>query len=204
MKFVFIDEYHSPPPQNPYTAAVASVWDDSALAPFRSKFIEIIGKAINKEPHQVNAFPTIHGSDMAREYDDDIKFLCFETIAKLSTNFNVKFYHLGYYHHIPLIEKFDVLMLSINQLCDIITSSASDELVFIYELNIAKHKAISGGYNDWQTHYYRQVVGEKNLSIRNSENIIGRYYCDKKNYHMAATDTAWLRAKSESTRADTS
>jgi hypothetical protein len=34
------------------------------------------------------------------------------------------------------------------------------------------------------------VIGEKNLSVKNSGNILGRYYCDKMNYHMAVTDTA--------------
>jgi hypothetical protein len=128
---------------------------------------------------------------MVKEYDDNVKLFCFETIAQLSQKFGVDFYYLGYFDHIPLLTcKIDLLMLSINQLCDLLTSTVFDELVFVYELNLGKHKVISQNYNDWHTHYLRAMLGEKNLSIKNSGNILGRYYCDKMNYHMAVTDTA--------------
>jgi hypothetical protein len=165
----------------------------------RSAFIEVIGHAINPDPGRINSFPTIHAAEMAKEYDDDIKLLSFETISDLSKRFDVGFYYLGYFHHIPLISKFDLLVLSVNQLCDLLTSTISDELVFVYELNLGKHKTISQAYNDWQTHYYSEMIGEKNLGVKNSGKILGRYYCDKMNYHMAVTDTASyvrnLRAK---------
>jgi hypothetical protein len=63
MKFVFIDEYHSSPKGNPYTAAIASIWKEEILAPFRSEFVRTIGNAINTEPHRINPFPIIHASD---------------------------------------------------------------------------------------------------------------------------------------------
>jgi hypothetical protein len=151
MKFAFIDECYFSFRNKPYTAAVASLWEADALPSFRSAFIDTIGTAINCDPNQINAFPTIHAAEMAKEYDDDIKLLCFETIARLTQ---------------------------------------SDELVFVYELNLGKHKVVSQNYNDWHTHYYRSMIGEQNLSIKNSANILGRYYCDKMNYYMAVTDTA--------------
>jgi hypothetical protein len=76
----------------------------------------------------------------------------------------------------------------------LITSSESENLVFVYELNSGKHVQISRAYNDYQIHYLREIIGERNVSVKNSENIIGRYYCDKLNYHMAVTDAAcWVR-----------
>ena len=149
----------------------------------------------NTEPHRINPFPIIHASDMASGYDDEIKFLCFETIANLAQKFGVHFLYLGYFHRIPLlVSKIDLLVLSINQLCDLITSSESENLVFVYELNSGKHVQISRAYNDYQIHYLREIIGERNVSVKNSENIIGRYYCDKLNYHMAVTDAAcWVR-----------
>jgi hypothetical protein len=203
MKFAFIDECYFSIQNKPYTAAVASLWEANTLPCFRSDFIDAIRTAINPDPRQINAFPTIHAAEMTKEYDDNIKLLCFETIARLSQQFGVDFYYLGYFHHIPLLtSEIDLLMLSINQLCDLLTSTVSDELVFVYELNLGKHKVISQNYNDWHTHYYRAMVGEENLSIKNLGNILGRYYCDKLNYHMAITDTASyvrnLRMKADS------
>jgi len=172
MKFAFIDECYLSFQNKPYTAAVASLWEANALPSFRSAFIASIGSAINRDSSQINAFPTIHAAQMAKEYDDNIKLLCFETIARLSKQFGVDFYYVGYFHDIPLLtSEIDLLMLSINQLCDLLTSTISDELVFVYELNLGKHKVISQGYNDWHTRYYRAMVGEENLSIKNLGNI---------------------------------
>jgi hypothetical protein len=84
MKFAFIDECYFSFRNKPYTAAVASLWEADALPSFRSAFIDTIGTAINCDPNQINAFPTIHAAEMAKEYDDDIKLLCFETIARLT------------------------------------------------------------------------------------------------------------------------
>jgi hypothetical protein len=192
MKFVFIDECYSKVGNKPYTAAIASVWKDTSLAGFRSSFIKSIATAINCEPSRINPFPTIHAAEMAKEYRDGIKLLCFETIANLCKQFGVEFYYLGYFDHVPLlITPPDILTLAVTALCDSLTTSANDEeMVFVYELNLSKHSVISLSYNDWHTHYLREAIGENNLSIRNSGNVIGRYYCDKKNYHMATTDTA--------------
>ena len=87
MKFAFVDEYHSPLAPGAYTAAVASVWREAALAPFRAELIESISKAINPELGIVNALPTLHAADIAQEYNDDIKLFYFETIAQFNARF---------------------------------------------------------------------------------------------------------------------
>jgi hypothetical protein len=199
MRFVFIDEYHTPPntpKPKKYTSAIASVWEASCLARFRTEFIQVIAQAINKEPSHINRFPTIHANNMAPEYDYAIRLLCFKTIASLCRKFSVDFYHLGYFHHTPLVTSpLDHLELAVTQLCKLVTDTiSSEELVFVYELNPSKHRVISRSYNDWETHYLHETLGNQNLSVTNSANVIGRFYCDKKNYHMAATDTVlWLR-----------
>jgi hypothetical protein len=57
MRFVFIDEYHTPavtPKPKKYTSAIASVWEASSLAHFRSEFIQVVAYAIKKEPLNIN------------------------------------------------------------------------------------------------------------------------------------------------------
>src|SRR5215471_6493793 len=107
MRFVFIDEYHTPaetPKPKKYTSAIASVWEASSLAHFRSEFIQVISQGINKEPSHINRFPTIHARNMAPEYDDTIRLLCFRTICSLCKKFSVDFYRLGYFHRTPLVK----------------------------------------------------------------------------------------------------
>jgi hypothetical protein len=192
MRFVFVDECHSSIRNKQYTAAIASVWEGSALSAFRSEFIRTAAKAINQQPARINPFPTIHAAEMAKEYSDDIKLLCFRTIANLCLKSSVKFYHLGYFHKVPLVTSPpDPLALAVNQVCDLVTNATfNEELLFVYEINVSRQVVVSRLYNDYDTHYYREVIGEPNLSVANSSNVIGRFYCDKKNYHMAATDTA--------------
>jgi hypothetical protein len=203
MRFVFIDECHSSVGDKQYTAAIASVWEGSSLARFRSEFIRAVAQEINKEPSRINPFPTIHAAEMAKEYGDDVKLFCFKAIATLCKKFSIQFYHLGYFHHTPLVPNPpDLLGLSVNQLSNLLTDVIFDEeLVFVFELNISRQGVISRSYNDWETHYFREVLGEQNLSVVNSANVIGRFYCDKKNYHMAATDTA-LYVRNLKARAD--
>lgn len=157
------------------------------MVEFREDFIRIIASAINREAGVINRFPTIHATEMAREYGDDVKILCFRSIADLAKLSSVRFYYLGYFDHTPLIDKMNLLPLAINQTCAMLTDALSDRLVFVYELNMASHKAISQGYNDSYSHYLRAALGD---SLENTKNSVGRYYCDKFNFHMAVTDTA--------------
>jgi hypothetical protein len=127
---------------------------------------------------------------MAKEYGDDIKLLCFETISTLSRKFGVRFCRVGYFYHAPFLDNFDPLSLSVNQLCFCISSMIDDEVIFVYELNKSKHDAIMRAFNDWNLHYYRNALGPENITVKNADLTIGAYYCDKQNYHMCVTDTA--------------
>ena len=190
MKYVFIDECHSSLRGKKYSAAIASIWEADKLLPFRDALITNISSKINTENNVIKHFPTIHAMEMAKEYDDEIKLFCFETIANTAKDFGVTFQRLGYFDKAPLVSGFNSLSLAVNQLCSLISSSIDDDIVYVYELNISRHTEISQAFNDWDVQYHRLVLGDSNLSVKNIHRIAGRYYCDKKNYHMAVTDTA--------------
>jgi hypothetical protein len=187
MQFIFMDETHASMRGKKYSAAIASMWSAPSLRPFRDELIRSVASLVNVSQREVNRFPTLHATEMTKEYGDDVKF---EILAHLAIKFDVKFFRLGYFDHAPLYDKFDALSLAINQLSAYITSSSTEEMIFVYELNQAKHTSIRNAYNDWHLQYLRMSFDPATISVKNSEMIFGMFYCDKQNYHMALTDMA--------------
>jgi hypothetical protein len=189
-KYVFIDESEGKIDGRKYHVAVASVWHASALKPFRSELLKQISNVINPVG-TVNPLPELHGSDMAPSYSDDIKLNCYRILAELVSEYDVKVYRLGYFDNIPLVETdIDRLALSISQICAQISREETGDLIYVYELNSSKHTKIANLYNDTKNQYYAAAVGAQNISVPNLDNIIGRFYCDKENVFMSATDAA--------------
>lgn len=128
---------------------------------------------------------------MAPGYSDEVKLGCYSAVSSLLPKYGVEVYRLGYFDKVPLIgTAFDSLSFAINEICHLVGRGESGNFIFIYELNSAKHDKIAINYNDTFNHYVAAKLGYEGMTIPNFKNTIGRFYCDKKNVYMSATDIA--------------
>ena len=196
MKFVYVDEQMAKNEQGAYTSATALVFDSNIIQEYREKLIvgllDILHPRIPKKTTiEIHALPVLHAVTLLEGKSDDEKLAIFGLIFDLITEYKVSVFRLGYYDRslAMLKDNHQRLDHTLYWLLHGVTDTLACEQVHIFEYNKQAHKHLVS-YNDT---YFQEMAAqipnpEQNLSVRHSEKVLGRFYCDKKNHFMYSTD----------------
>ena len=211
MKFIFTDEQFSKDRiGGDFTAVTAAIFDVSCMEDFRIKIIKGVSKILGKdESYFITGLPILHGSDLLTKLTENEKrtgekgeqtlkitdghrLAIHDLFFNLINSYDVHILRLGYYDapmkalssnlYSSNILKVDHVLTSIMFS---ITNSLGCNHVYVHELDR------SGSLLNYNDTYHQSLRGfkklEGSLSIDLAK-ILGKFYCDKKNYFMYAVD----------------
>lgn len=205
MDLVFVDEQYGDGKCGQYTAISAAIFHEDVIHEYRNEFvleyIKILG--LEKEcenTHSVQVqLPILHGSDCLPDYTDEQKLLVFKLVCRLIAKYNVRIIRVGYYNKsLNLMGSLDNakrVSSCISGLEMYLKNKFLGNYAIVYELDATNLKKIQ--YNDMQNiNKYAQIPDpDDNLSI-NVSSSVGKFFCEKENYCMYASDIAgWLLKK---------
>ena len=203
MKFVYIDEQEAENEQGKYTSATALVFDSETMVNFRDALIKgllLIVFPDREENTEVRQLPVLHGVEMLEGEPDRVKFAVYQLVVDLIVQYEVSIFRLGYYDKstAPFLKTSAARKsYSVFWLLHGVTDTLKCEQIHIYELDTTGHPHMTA-YNDTYFQEMLTQMPKENFSTRFSNEVMGRFYCDKQNHFMYCTDlVSWVLMKAE-------
>lgn len=195
LKFMFMDESVSPEIRvngtriGSLTGIILSAQQCIAL---RESFLKVLKplftKANEKGINEISPIPEIHGSCMLPTEDDSVKLRYFKAVAELMAKSDVNIYRVGYYLTPEYLEMFKADKEA-RGLCWhgllLVTQQEYEDSYLVPIMDSVNKEHIGQYCSPIQTLLtFRSIGWDKDLSIRNSENIIGEVFFADSRYSI--------------------
>ncbi|GGA31522.1 hypothetical protein [Paenibacillus physcomitrellae] len=154
----------------------------------RTEFYNMLNKFISPEIGTINMnIPELHGSNLLRDYPDDVKLDIIDEIISIVNSFQINIYRVGYFIN-EQTDKFfgqdkNLLGLCWGSLVNILQPVLERETIIpvMDKINSKEVSIMSGMVKS--TDIIRHVNPDF-LSIKNSENIFGEVFYADSNYSI--------------------
>jgi hypothetical protein len=191
MKFVFVDEQYAKDTRGNFTSITATVFDSESMIEYRGKLIDGLISILHSDKSDqtiVASLPVLHASHCPEGVSGDQQLEIFSLIFSIVKEINVRVIRFGYYNKSMFYLKSQAQYVDfcLFNLLFAVNNRYSDDFIYVFEYNKSIHHLLKS-YND--ADFQAMCRQAPNISsIRSMDRILGRFYCDKKNYFMYAAD----------------
>jgi hypothetical protein len=147
---------------------------------------------LGRDKSIVERLPVLHASDLPRYLDDDQKVSLFSHVIQTAIDHDARFFRVGYFvdQSIPMLSTRERhIEFCLTNCLYPIQSHFDEDIAYVYELSYAAHRQFTS-YNDAHLHdaIWQSGTLYRSISIPRFEKIVGKFYCDKHNHSMYASD----------------